>query len=74
MLHLSIFGLEFEKSIAIFEICLLTTIPSVYLKKITEDILHKIYTEKGAIISIWLVLSILEVKSLQIQVSWQPAS
>ena len=25
-------------------------------KKITEDILHKVYIEKGAIIGIWLVL------------------
>ena len=28
----------------------------------TEDILHKIYTEKGAIIGIWLVLSTVEVR------------
>ena len=40
-------------------------------KKITEGILHKIYTEKGVIIGILLVLSILEVRSSQIQVSWQ---
>ena len=32
--------------------CLPTRIHPVYLKKITEDILHKIYTEKGAIIGI----------------------
>ena len=31
-------------------------------KKITEDILHKIYTEKGVIIGIWLVLFALEVR------------
>ena len=42
-------------------------------KKITEDALYKIYTEKGAIIGI-LVLSTLEVRSLHIQVSWQPVS
>ena len=28
----------------------------------TEDILHKIYTEKGAITGIWLVLSTAEVR------------
>ena len=32
------------------------------LKKTTEDILHKIYTEKGAITGIWLVLSTVEVR------------
>ena len=32
--------------------CLPTRIHPVYLKKITEDILHKIYTEKGAVIGI----------------------
>ena len=42
--------------------CLPTRIHPVYLKKITEDILHKIYTEKGAITSIWLVLSTVEVR------------
>ena len=31
-------------------------------KKITEDILHKIYTEKGVIIGIWLVLFAPEVR------------
>ena len=36
--------------------------PSSVAKKITEDILHKIYTEKGAITSIWLVLSTVEVR------------
>ena len=39
-----------------------TQIHSVYLKKIKEDILHKIYTEKGTIIGIWLVLSTVEVE------------
>ena len=33
-------------------------------KEITENILHKIYTEKGAVIGIWLVLSTLELRSL----------
>ena len=28
----------------------------------TEDILHKIYTEKGAIIGIWLVISTMGVR------------
>ena len=32
--------------------CLPTRIHPVCLKKITEDILHKIYTEKGAVIGI----------------------
>ena len=36
--------------------------PSSVAKKITEDILHKIYTEKGAITGIWLVLSTVEVR------------
>ena len=31
-------------------------------KKITADILHKIYIEKGAITGIWLVLSIVEMR------------
>ena len=31
-------------------------------KKITEDILHKTYTEKGAITGIWSVLSTAEVR------------
>ena len=31
-------------------------------KKITEEILRKMYTEKGAITGIWLVLSTVEVK------------
>ena len=42
--------------------CLTTRIHLVELKKITEDILHKIYTRKGGIIGIWLVLSTVEVK------------
>ena len=33
----------------------------VQLEKITEDILNKIYTEKGTITGIWLVLSTEEV-------------
>ena len=32
--------------------CLPTRIHPMYLKKITEDILHKIYTEKDAVIGI----------------------
>ena len=36
----------------------------MYLKKITEDILHKIYTEKGAVIGIWLVLFTVEVENI----------
>ena len=32
----------------------------VQLKKITEDIVNKIYTEKGTINDIWLVLSTVE--------------
>ena len=35
---------------------------SVELKKITEDIVNKIYTEKGTITGIWLVLSTAEVR------------
>ena len=35
--------------------------PSTVAKTITEDILHNIYTGKGAITSIWLVLSTVEV-------------
>ena len=31
-------------------------------QKITEHILHKIYTEKGAITDIWLFLSTVEVR------------
>ena len=31
-------------------------------KKITEDILNEIYTEKGTITGIWLVLSTVEVR------------
>ena len=31
-------------------------------KKITEEILHKIYTEKGEITGIWLVLPTIEVR------------
>ena len=34
----------------------------VQLEKITEDILNKIYTEKGTITGIWLVLSNVEVR------------
>ena len=34
----------------------------VQLKKITEDILHKTYTEKGAITGIWSVLSTAKVR------------
>ena len=34
----------------------------VQLEKITEDILNKIYTEKGTITGIWLVLSTVEVR------------
>ena len=32
------------------------------LKKITEDVLNKMYTEKGTITGIWLVLSTVEVR------------
>ena len=42
--------------------CLPTRIHPMYLKKITEDILHKICTEEGAIIGIWLVLSTVKVE------------
>ena len=42
---LSIFGLEFKKKIAIFKICLLTTIPSVYLKKSLKTFYIK-FTQK----------------------------
>ena len=34
----------------------------VQLKKSTEDILNKIYTEKGTVTGIWLVLSTVEVR------------
>ena len=34
----------------------------VQLKKITEDIVNKVYTEKGTITGIWLVLSIAELR------------
>ena len=37
-------------------------LPTSAAKKITEDISHKDYTEKGAITGIWLVLSTLEVR------------
>ena len=42
----------------------------------TEDILHKIYTEKGAITDIGLVLSTLEAKKefTGFQVKWQQVS
>ena len=43
--------------------------PSTVAKTITEDILHNIYTGKGAITSIWLVLSTVEV-SLHVS-KWQ---
>ena len=42
--------------------CLPTRLHSVQLKKITEDILHKIYTEEGAITGLRLVLSTLEAR------------
>ena len=34
----------------------------VQLERITEDILNKIYTEKGTITGTWLVLSTVEVR------------
>ena len=42
--------------------CLPTRMHPVLLKKITEDILHKTYTEKGAITGIRSVLSTAEVR------------
>ena len=42
--------------------CLPTRIHSVQLKRITEDILHKIYTEEGAITGLRLVSSTLEAR------------
>ena len=42
--------------------CLPTRLHSVQLKKITEDILHKIYTEEGAITGLRLVLSTLKAR------------
>ena len=42
--------------------CLPTRIHPVQLKNTTEDILHKIYREKGAITGIRLVLSTVEVR------------
>ena len=44
------------------------------LKKITKDIFHKIYTEKGAITGMRLVLSTVEVRKeftgFQVATSW----
>ena len=42
--------------------CLPTRIHPVYQKKITNDILQKTYTEKGAITGLWLVLFTAEVR------------
>ena len=42
--------------------CLLGCIQSSAAKKTTEDILNKIYTEKGTVTDIWLVLSTVEVR------------